>query len=140
MLVSAVQQSESAICIHISPLSWTSLQPPFPSHPTHLSLFMNIFYFAEASVHSVQMCFPLSSTVPAGAAERGHISPCAYGLVQTNGSFLSAVWLPDSTRGRADSPLQCLAGAGIKAVSSKELFPLSSISLYTFSGDSAMKT
>ena len=29
MLVSAEQQSESALCIHVSPLSWTSL-PPTP--------------------------------------------------------------------------------------------------------------
>ena len=33
-LASAVQGSESALCIHISPLSWTSL-PSLP-HPTHL--------------------------------------------------------------------------------------------------------
>ena len=31
MLVSAAQQSESAICIHISPPSWSS-HPPTPGH------------------------------------------------------------------------------------------------------------
>ena len=30
MLVAAVQWSESAICVHISPLSWISLLPPAP--------------------------------------------------------------------------------------------------------------
>ena len=34
MLVSAVEQSESSICIHISPLSWASL--PSTPHPTPL--------------------------------------------------------------------------------------------------------
>ena len=36
VLVSAVQYSESAICIHISPLSWASLPPthPLPSQPS----------------------------------------------------------------------------------------------------------
>ena len=38
VLVSAVQQSESAVCIHISPLSWTYLPSPHPrippSHPS----------------------------------------------------------------------------------------------------------
>ena len=33
VLVSAVQQSESAVCIYISPTSWASLPPC--SHPTH---------------------------------------------------------------------------------------------------------
>ena len=32
MLVSAIQQHESVICIHISPSSWVSLPPP-PSYP-----------------------------------------------------------------------------------------------------------
>ena len=31
VLASAVQRSESAICIHISPPSWTSLSTPIPS-------------------------------------------------------------------------------------------------------------
>ena len=35
MLVSAVQQSESTLCIHISFPSWTSLPPP-PTYPTPL--------------------------------------------------------------------------------------------------------
>ena len=33
MLVSTVQRSESAICIHISSLSWAA-PPPAPSHPS----------------------------------------------------------------------------------------------------------
>ena len=37
MLVSAIQQYESAIGIHMSPPSWTSLPPPTPSHPSRLS-------------------------------------------------------------------------------------------------------
>ena len=37
VLVSAVQRSESALCIHISPPSWTSLLPTNPlHHPTPL--------------------------------------------------------------------------------------------------------
>ena len=36
MLVSAVQRSESAICIHISPPSWAPHSPP-PSHPSRSS-------------------------------------------------------------------------------------------------------
>ena len=34
-LVSAVQQSESAMFIHISPSSWTSLHPHTPVHLGH---------------------------------------------------------------------------------------------------------
>ena len=37
ILVSAVQQSESAICIHICPPSWISLPTPIPSHPSRSS-------------------------------------------------------------------------------------------------------
>ena len=36
VLVSAVQQRESAICIHISPPSWNSIPPP-PSHSSRVS-------------------------------------------------------------------------------------------------------
>ena len=36
VLVSVVQRSESAMCMHTSPLSWASLPPP-PSHPCRLS-------------------------------------------------------------------------------------------------------
>ena len=35
LLISAVQQCESAICIHISPPSWTSLPPLHPTPPGH---------------------------------------------------------------------------------------------------------
>ena len=38
MLVSAIQQHESATGIHMSPPSWTSLLPPTPSHPSRLSM------------------------------------------------------------------------------------------------------
>ena len=37
MLVSAIHQHESAIGVHMSPPSWTSLPPPTPSHPSRLS-------------------------------------------------------------------------------------------------------
>ena len=37
MLVSVIHQHESAIGIHISPSTWTSLPPPTPSHPSWLS-------------------------------------------------------------------------------------------------------
>ena len=37
MLVSAVDQHESAIGMHISPPSWSPLPPPTPSHPSRLS-------------------------------------------------------------------------------------------------------
>ena len=36
MLASAIPQHELAIGIHISPPFWTSLPPPFPSHPSRL--------------------------------------------------------------------------------------------------------
>ena len=36
-LASAIHQHESAISIHMSPPSWTSLLPPTPSHPSRLS-------------------------------------------------------------------------------------------------------
>ena len=36
-MISAIQQHESAIGIHMSPSSWTSLPPPIPSHPSRLS-------------------------------------------------------------------------------------------------------
>ena len=36
MLVSAIHQPESAIGIHLSPLSWTSLPPPTHSRPSRL--------------------------------------------------------------------------------------------------------
>ena len=36
-MASAIHQHESAIDIHISPPSWTSLSPPTPSHPSRLS-------------------------------------------------------------------------------------------------------
>ena len=35
VLVSAIQWSESAICIHISPPSWTFLSPTRPTHLGH---------------------------------------------------------------------------------------------------------
>ena len=37
VLVSAIHQHESAIGIHMSPPSWTSLLPPTPAHPSRLS-------------------------------------------------------------------------------------------------------
>ena len=44
--VSAVQRSESAIGIHISPPSWTSFPTPPPSHPSA----------ATAAAKSLQSC------------------------------------------------------------------------------------
>ena len=37
MLVSATQQHDSATGTHVSPLSWSSLPSPTPSHPSRLS-------------------------------------------------------------------------------------------------------
>ena len=37
VMFSALQQHKSAIIIHISPLSWASLHPPIPSHPSRSS-------------------------------------------------------------------------------------------------------
>ena len=37
MLVSAVQQGDPAVCMHISPLSWTSLPPRSSAHPSRSS-------------------------------------------------------------------------------------------------------
>lgn len=96
-------------------------------------LFIDIF-----TLPPTQLCSLLNSVVPARAAERGYTSPCACGLARSNGSFLSASWLPSSTRECAHFQRQCLAGAGIKAVSSKGLFLLSFLSSCTFTGDSLM--
>ena len=35
--VGLLHQHKSAICVHMSPPSWTSLSPPSPSHPSRLS-------------------------------------------------------------------------------------------------------
>ena len=79
VLVSAVQWSESAICISVFPLSWTSLQPPHPTHlgrhrapswaPFAISRFPPASYFTFGSVY---MSMPLSHFVPAYPSP----SPC----------------------------------------------------------------
>ena len=50
VLVSAVQGSKSAVCIHISPPSWTSLPPCPPSYPSR-------------SLQRTELSFPLVSAV-----------------------------------------------------------------------------
>ena len=54
VLVSAVQQSESALCIHVTPPSWPSLQLP---HPTHLG-------HHRAVELSSLLCSGLYGTIP----------------------------------------------------------------------------
>ena len=53
MLVSAVQRSESAICIHISSPSWTSLLPP-PSHPSRSSQSTELSSLCNADIKKEQ--------------------------------------------------------------------------------------
>ena len=70
MFVSPVQQSESAICMHISPPSWTCLLPPPPSHPSSssqttklssLGSFLLAIYFTHGSVYMLTL---LSQFIP----------------------------------------------------------------------------
>ena len=50
VLVSAIDQHESAIGIHVSPPSWTSLPPPTLSHPSsHRALDLNSLHHTENS-------------------------------------------------------------------------------------------
>ena len=78
VLASAICQHESAIGIHMSPPSWTSLTPPTPSHPTGFSQstgfelpesynkFLLVIYFAYGNTHvSMLLClFILPSPSP----------------------------------------------------------------------------
>ena len=71
VVVFTVQQSESAICIHISPLFWIS--SPFRSFPLHLEhwvefpVLYNIFSLVTYFIHnlnSVYMSVPISQIIP----------------------------------------------------------------------------
>ena len=74
VLVSAVQQSESAICIHISPPSWTSLPPhtpPIPptqvktEHGAELPALYSRLPLAICFTHgSVYMSIPIPQFIP----------------------------------------------------------------------------
>ena len=101
---------------------------------------MNIFYYAKAFVHSIHTCFLLSCVVPAGSAERGHTSPCSVALSRATARSCQLAGCQTQQEGVLISQIQYFAGAGIKAVSSKELFHLSFLSSCTFRGDSAVKT
>ena len=68
MLVSARHQHESALCIHMSSPSWTSLQPPTPSHSSSLSQSPGLSPLShtanshwEATSHMVVYMFPCAS-------------------------------------------------------------------------------
>ena len=67
VIVSAVQQSESALSIHMSPPSWTSLAPP-PSHPCRSSQsteLSSLCYTADPHWRSV--CFNEETLPPFSA-------------------------------------------------------------------------
>ena len=73
MLVSAVQQTESAICIHISPPSWTSL--PLLKAPTGSMWRTNVGVTLGAGDHSeavviIQANHPSLNGAGAGNTER----------------------------------------------------------------------
>ena len=67
MLVSAVQQHEPAICIHILPLSWDSLQTPIPPTwvikeqqaelPVPYTSFPLAIYFTHGSAYMSMLLF-----------------------------------------------------------------------------------
>ena len=74
-LIAAIHQHESAIGIHMSPLSWTSLPPPILSHLSRLlqspsltslrySKFPLAFYFIYSSVYTSLLLFPSVSPSP----------------------------------------------------------------------------
>ena len=76
MLVSAVQRSESTICIHIFPPSWTSPHPSGPSQSTVLSFLCYTaaslaIYFTHGSVYTG---FPDSSAGKESACKAGNPS------------------------------------------------------------------
>ena len=68
MLVSAIQQSESAVCIHISPLFWISFsfrlpQSPEVGFPVLYSRCSLVIYLTH-SINSVYMSDPISQLIP----------------------------------------------------------------------------
>ena len=82
MLVSAVQWSESAICIHISPPSWVCLAPPFPGCILSLSQKpMNQVSFSWLSIPSNNNHNSISSTF--WIAEPTPKTPRVFGLCLT---------------------------------------------------------
>ena len=79
VLISGVQQSESTICIHISPTYWTSPLPcPRPSHPSRSSQSTRLsslhytvgsHYLSVLHMVSVYMSILISQFIPP------HLSP-----------------------------------------------------------------
>ena len=66
VLVSAVQQSESAICIHITPLfriSFPFRSPQSSEFPVLYSRFSLVIYFIH-SINSAYMSIPISQFIP----------------------------------------------------------------------------
>ena len=68
VLVSAIHQHESAIGIHMSSPSWTSLPPPTPSHPSRLSQSTGLSSLSHTAnshwqsiLHMVMYMFPCYS-------------------------------------------------------------------------------
>ena len=70
MLVSVIQQSESAICVHLSPLSWTCppSPPPLPlwditelgAEPPELHNSFSLAHISHMAVHMWQSYSPIS--------------------------------------------------------------------------------
>ena len=76
MLVSAIYQHESDTGIHMSLLSWTSLLPPTPSHPSWLQssdLISLSHTFQMALV--VKTCLPLQETQETQVRSLGQENP-----------------------------------------------------------------
>ena len=73
MLVSAIHQHESAICIHMPTPSWNSFPPPTPSYPSRLSHSTGFELPVSFSKLPLAICFtygnayvsmPLSQFIP----------------------------------------------------------------------------
>ena len=63
MLVSAIHQHESAIGIHMSPPSWTSVPPPTPFHPSRLSQSTENNHIQFNFLFNIMVCTFLSSLI-----------------------------------------------------------------------------
>ena len=92
MLVSAVQKSESAVCVHISPPSPASLPTPAPCTPLGRHGTPNTLWGTAASqelsvcLSDTRGCVCVSATLPAGPALPP--PPCVHMLDMLLVSFL----------------------------------------------------